>query len=90
MTAVEAMIKCVPTLLSDIPANREVTRGLCEYYYPPEDKHALADKLLSCLDKQYDPQLLFHLGTELYNTYNTNTICSEYVNFFDNILKQQN
>lgn len=90
MTAVEAIIKCVPTLLSDIPANREVTRGLCEYYYPPEDEHALADKLLSCLDKQYDPQLLFHSGTELYNTYNTTTICSEYVNFFDNILKQQN
>lgn len=49
MTAVEAMILKVPTLLSRVSANYEVTKGLCHYYEPADDVEALAAAILDFL-----------------------------------------
>lgn len=54
LTAVEAMMLKVPVLVSDIPVNREVTKGRCEYYEPAEDERKLAEKILYCLNKKQD------------------------------------
>ncbi len=77
MTAVEAMIQRVPTLLSDIPANREVTCGLCRYYEPPEDADALARALLSCLENPPSEEKLQKASQRLYERYDYHQISRE-------------
>ena len=71
MTAVEAMILKVPTLLSRVSANYEVTKGLCHYYEPvdffkePENGGALEDKSKEML-KMYDYQKIAAQYMELF------------------------
>lgn len=50
MTAVEAMIFQVPTLVAEIKTNVEVTKGMCSYYAPAESVTELAKRLLQCLE----------------------------------------
>lgn len=85
MTAVEAMILRVPTLISKIPTNYEITEGLCEYYYPAEDEKALARKLLECLNKTYEQDKLEKISAQIYNSYNYRYISKEYFDFFKQI-----
>ena len=87
MTAIEAMIFKIPTLVSKIPTNYEITRGLCEYYYPPEDEKVLADKLYECINKTYDESNLNAISKEIYEIYNYRHISDEYYKFFNSILK---
>ena len=87
MTAVEAIIKGVPTLLSDIPTNREITMDLCEYYCPPEDINQLAHKILYCLNKKYNKDELSSASQRLYNRYNLDVISGEYISYFHSLLK---
>ena len=80
MTAVEAIINGVPTLVSKIPTNYEVTKGCCYYYEPAEDasalavaiKDAIADKWTNAQDKsdalqdEYDYRVIASKYDELY------------------------
>lgn len=84
MTAVESIVFMIPTLVSKIDTNYEITKGLCDYYYPPEDENILAEKLIQCLDKEYDYNELKKNSNEIYKEYNYLKISQEYIDFFDN------
>lgn len=82
MTAVEAMILQVPTLVSNIKANVEVTKGLCDYYGPAEDDKALANKILECLNKDYTKDYLQHCSKAMVDEYNYINISKQYYELF--------
>lgn len=88
MTAIEAMIYRIPTLISKIPTNFEITKGLCNYYYPPEDEKVLSEKILECLSMKYDEKELQDISEEIYNTYNYLEISRQYYEFFESIMKK--
>lgn len=81
MTAIEAMIMKVPTLISKIPTNYEITQGLCEYYEPAEDEHVLASRILECLDKQFDADKLDEISKKMLATYDYRVISRKYMTF---------
>lgn len=84
MTAVEAIIEGVPTLLSKIPTNYEISKGLCWYYEPPESEKALAEKLKECLSLKWvdgDKK-----SQAMIDSYNYNVIAKEYYDFFESLL----
>lgn len=87
MTAIEAMIYKIPTLVSKIPTNFEITRGLCNYYFPPEDENVLSEEILRCLMRKYTEQELNSISEEIYNTYNYLEISKQYYNFFMSKIK---
>lgn len=88
MTAVEAIILKVPTLISKIPTNYEITQGLCEYYEPVEDERALANKILECLSKKYDEVKLENASSIVWRTYNYLEISKQYQQHFKKFLEQ--
>jgi len=49
LTPLEASMRGVPTVCADIPATREITLGLLEYYSPAFDDEALAGKMAATL-----------------------------------------
>jgi glycosyltransferase involved in cell wall biosynthesis len=83
MVSVEAMISGVPTLVSEIPTNYEVTQGLCDYYEPAESPQALANKMLICLRRELDETYLLNSAKFLYDMYNYIHISEEYYKFFN-------
>lgn len=82
MTAVEAMLLKVPTLVSDIPVNREVTKGLCQYYQPIEDEKCLANKIFYCLKKERNINELQDNKKQIELEYNFISICGQYIKLF--------
>ncbi len=89
MTAVEAVILGVPTLLSNIPTNYEVTQGLCEYYEPPEDVGRLSMALKKCYEKEYCPEVMEKASDRMYEAYNYLDISKKYIHFFSEILQRE-
>lgn len=89
MTAIEAMIYKIPTLVSKIPTNYEITQGLCEYYAPPEDANELARKILECLSKEYKKEDLERAGNQIFESYNYLKISEEYFEAFQKYLRQK-
>lgn len=84
MTAVEAMIFKIPTLISKIPANFEVTKGLAWYYEPPEDEKKLAEAIKTALNSSWDNADA--KSDTIYNAYNYINIAKEYKEFFERCL----
>lgn len=78
MTAIEAMLLEVPTLVSNIPANYEVTKGLCDYYEPVEDEHALAEKIMQCLQKGKNKKELSEIREQIKYEYDYLNISKKY------------
>ena len=89
MTAVKAIILGVPTLVSKIPTNDEVTQGLCEYYYPPEDEKVLAEKLIECLNKKYSSDVLEESSKRIYELYNYRHISKLYLRLFRAVMERE-
>lgn len=87
MTAIEAMIDQIPTLVSGIPTNYEVTQGLCSYYEPPEDEQALAEKMLECLSRPYTQKELLEISTAIREAYRYDKISRDYFEHFSHLLK---
>lgn len=87
MTAIEAMIFEVPVLVSKIPANYEVTQGLCSYYEPVESVEALADAILNVLDNIPDDDILHMRKNKVDNIYNYVNISKEYYKLFKSVTK---
>ena len=81
MTAVEAMIFKIPTLISKIPANFEVTKGLAWYYEPPEDEKKLAEAIKTAINSSWDNAE--EKSDTIYNAYNYINIAKEYKEFFE-------
>lgn len=88
MTTVEAMILEVPTLVSKIQTNYEVTLGMCEYYEPVEDCDVLAEKILECLDKTKEDVDLKEISERIYKKYNYRVISKQYMDYFMKIIKK--
>ncbi|MFK4784387.1 glycosyltransferase family 4 protein [Fusobacterium sp. MFO224] len=85
MTAVEAMIKCVPTIVSNVTANHEVTKGLCQYYQDPMDSEELGRKILKTLENKVYFDRLSEISNVMYEEYNYKKIAKDYYNLFKNI-----
>lgn len=83
MTAVEALIEEVPTLLSKIPTNYEVTKGLCWYYEPPEDSDILAATIKDCLNKSWDNSK--EKSKTMTDAYDVKVIAQEYYKMFSSL-----
>ena len=83
MTAVEAMIKKVPTLVSNIPAHYEVTKGMASYYEPVESSKALAEKILWCLSNKPSEDQLEYFSQEMISEYDYLNISEKYYEFFE-------
>ena len=84
MTSVEAIIHKIPTLISKIPANYEVTKGLAWYYEPPEDEKKLAEAIKTALNSSWDKAE--EKSDTIYNAYNYVNIAKEYKEFFERCL----
>ena len=82
MVPVEAIISGVPTLVSKIPTNYEVTQGLCNYYEPAEDELSLAKEILVCLNRQLDYDDMINASKILFEMYNYKRISMEYMTLF--------
>lgn len=82
MTAVEAMILKVPTLLSKVSANYEVTAGLCKYYEPADDVEALAQAMVDYFKEPYTKEQLDSASIAMINRYDYRTIAAEYMDLF--------
>ena len=89
MTAVEAMILKIPTLISKIPTNYEITKGLCEYYYPPEDDEVLADRILHCISQEYSIEKYNQISEKMLEAYNYKVISKKYFEFFTEVMKKR-
>lgn len=83
MTAVEAIINEIPTLLSNIPVNVEVTKGLCEYYGPADDEKILAKRILECLAQKYDEGELERMSAMMIDEYNYVNVANQYLELFN-------
>ena len=86
MPAVEAMIYGAPTLLSGIPANREVTKGLVDYYEPPEDDTTLANAILQALANPVSGEKLKKNANAMLKAYHYQKIAEEYYRLFLNMV----
>lgn len=85
MVSVEAIISGVPTLVSKIPTNYEITKGLCNYYEPAEDADALACKLKKILNESPKEQEIIHNAKQLEACYNYKIISRQYWDLFNRI-----
>lgn len=85
MTAIEAMLRKVPTLVADIPTNREVTKGLANYYFPPENEQSLSAMILKTLSFPSSEARLEEISNTLKSAYNYKTISQEYYDYFNKI-----
>lgn len=85
MTAIEAMICGIPTLISKIPTNYEITKGMCSYYSPPEDEHALAEAIIKCLDTPVDEEKLQNISEIINESYNYMRISKLYYKLFTEV-----
>ena len=89
MTAIEAIIFKVPVLVSKIPANYEVTQGLCRYYEPAESIEALADAILDILNNIPNGQNLEQCKKSVEKVYNYIDISKQYYNLFLSIINKE-
>lgn len=87
MTAVEAMILKVPTLLSRVSANYEVTKGMCHYYEPADDCEALAEAILSFFQQPETEEQLEAKSREMLEMYDYRKIAAQYMELFIEIMK---
>lgn len=86
MTAVEAMILQVPTLLSKIPVNYEVTKGMCEYYEPAEDSKVLSQKIIYII--KHGLNNVEEASNIMRMTYSFERISNEYYQLFNYMLNE--
>lgn len=85
MTAVEAMSLKVPTLVSKIPVNYEVTEGYCFYYEPADAVDELAKKILMILSGKMPESK--DVSNIILNKYGYYQISKEYVSLFESVCK---
>lgn len=86
MTAVEAMWRKVPCLLSNIPVNIEVTQGEAKYYGPADDVDALAESIIACLQQKIQMEESERKSQLMKSRYEYLNIAKEYIMCFDELL----
>jgi len=85
MTAVESMVLKVPTLIANVTANYEVTKGRCFYYTPADDANELAKNIKHCLSNLPDENTLQAISELMIESYHYKGISNQYWEFFNNI-----
>lgn len=92
MTAVEAMLACVPVLASNVSAVPEVTMGLCNYYEPPDDEEALAKAMKKILIEGAHPNAdqLEMISRTINDRYNYVKISRQYFDLLTSLLQGEN
>ncbi len=70
MTPIEAALAGTPVICNDLPALRESTRGLVDYYSPAEDAEALAELILKALANR-DEERIKAVRQEYITAYST-------------------
>lgn len=86
MTAVEAMIWKIPTLVSMAAANYETTGGLAEYYEPAEDAAVLAQRIQDIMKSPTDNMELEEHSKIMMRQYHYTKISKQYMELFENIM----
>ena len=81
MTAVEALIQRIPTLVSKIPTNYEITKGLAWYYEPAEDVDELARAMKKAIASEWTES--DRKSQVIYDSYNYITIANEHKEYFE-------
>jgi glycosyltransferase involved in cell wall biosynthesis len=91
MTAVEAMLSGVPTLVSNVSAVPEVTMGLCNYYEPPDDAGVLADAIKGIIlnNEEKDGDYLKIISTKIEDRYNYVKISSQYFDLLTSLMQSE-
>ena len=90
MTAVEMMGRGIPTIVANNTAMPEVTMGLCKYYGPTGDSHALAQTILDELRNPQTAEQLCMISEAVRERYNIKGIASEYWTFLNQCSYVQN
>ncbi len=85
MVSIEAIMSGVPTLVSKIPTNYEVTRNMCYYYEPAEDAYSLANQIKHALTTSISEKQLCERAQILYDEYNYIKISKDYFNLFQKV-----
>jgi len=85
MTAVEAIMQKVPTLVSNVASNYEVTMGLCSYYEPADSEEVLAAALLKCLLQKQSDEMLELYSKKMQTQYDYLRISREYLELFQDL-----
>ena len=89
MTAVEMMASKVPTIVANSTAMPEVTMGLCRYYSPASDFHALADQIMEELKHPYPQERLEKIASIIRDQYSYEKITREYWNLINQLAKKE-
>lgn len=82
MTAAEAMILEVPTLVAANTAMPEITKNLCFYYKNVYDEKELADKILEIFSLNINKEKLRKISEVIFDEYNYIKISKEYYELF--------
>lgn len=88
MTAIEMMGRKVPTIVAESTAMPEVTLGLCKYYSPASDSHALAQTILEELNNPMDDCRLEEISKTIKAQYNLKKIATDYWDFFNRCIEE--
>lgn len=82
MTPIEAMIYETPVISTKCTSLYEVTSGLANYYEPPTDEKALANKILEVLSNPETKEELARKSLIVKEKYNDEKIAKEYWDYF--------
>lgn len=89
MTAVEAMILEVPTLVAYTTAMPEVTKNLCFYYKEIYNEKELAEKIIEILSADLDRDKLKRISEVIFKEYNSLKISKDYYELFVEKIKKK-
>ena len=84
-TPIEAAMRKIPVVCSDIPVLREVMLGKALYYKPPKDENELANAILTALKNHRTDGELEKISKDLQKYYSTEKCDKKYTEIFDQI-----
>ncbi len=89
MTAVEAMILRIPTLVANVTASPETTMGLCHYYDDPYDWEKLGECMVGILQAERDEEQLRRISEIVRAQYDYKKIAREHYDFFVEVINKK-
>lgn len=89
MTAIEMMGDDIPTIVAESTAMPEVTMGLCRYYSPAGDYHALAQTILNEINNPLSKGQLSMISETVRSKYDFRNIAAEYWKFINKCIEEE-
>lgn len=87
---IEAAMREIPVICTDIPVLREVTLGDAIYYHPPKDENQLANAICFALENSKSNEELEAISVKLQNHYSTEQCAEQYMTVFNQVLAGDN